>query len=174
MPQFNNQSDSIDNRFFDQNIKVPRVIGQQIVQEFGDVTIPAPAGVVMDPTTGLLEVPVFLIPVAEPQIRVVQVFPGKVINQGVVPVSLCANGVVLIKLLEIPFQGVVEVSEALPGDIVQKHDIKVEGFSIAPVQLLETDTNLLVLNLILKVVLRTCIIVARESVMKVNAAETFC
>ncbi|MEW6540983.1 MAG: hypothetical protein AB1402_05145 [Bacillota bacterium] len=159
---------------FNQRIKVPLVIGQQCVQEFGDVTIRAPAGVVMDPLTGRLEPPVTLSLVGVPQIRVLEVFPRKVINQGVVPVSLSVNGLVIVQLLEIPFQGVLEFPGALPGDIVQKQDVQVEGFSIAPVQLLDTGTNLLVLNLSLKAVLQMCIIVVRETVLKVNAVEAFC
>lgn len=159
---------------FEQRIKVPLVIGQQLVQEFGDITIPAPPGVVMDPSTGRLEPAVSLTLIGVPQFRALDVFPGKVVNQGVVPASLSANGVVILQLLEIPFQGVVDIPGAMPGDIVQKHDIQVEGFSIAPVQLLDSGTNLLVLNLVLKAVLKMCIIVARETVLKVNAVEVFC
>lgn len=58
---------------YDQRIKAPLVIGQQFVQESGDVTVRAPAGVVMDPSTGRLEPPVTLSMVGVPQLRVVEI-----------------------------------------------------------------------------------------------------
>lgn len=169
-----NQLDFIDNRFFHQKIKVPLVICEKHEQEFGDITIPAPAGVTLNLTTGQLNVPVNLELVGSPQLRTVTVLPDKVINQGVVPVRLLVNNVVAIQLIEIPFQGIIDCPGVRPGDIVQKHDLQIEGFSIAPVQIPAADLVTLVLNLVLKVVFEFCLIVASERVLKVNAAEPFC
>lgn len=169
-----NQFDFINDRFFDQRIKVPRVICQKFVQEFGDITIPAPPGVTLDVTTGRLNVKVTLERAGTPQIRNLTVLPGKVINQGVVPVRLLVDNLVVIQLLEIPFQAVIDCPGAQPGDIVQKHDLQIEGFTVAPVQILATDLVTLELNLILKVVVEFCLVVASERILKVNAAETFC
>lgn len=168
------QLDFIDNRFFHQRIKVPRVICQQFVQEFGDLTIPAPAGVILDLNTGLLNVTVTLELAGTPQLRTITILPDKVINQGVIPVRLLVNNVVVIQLLEIPFQAVIDCPGARPGDIVQKHDFQIEGFTVTPVRILAADLVTLQLNLILKVVLEFCLIVASERVLKVNAAEPFC
>lgn len=170
-----NQFDVIDARFFNQRIKVPRVICQKCgVQEAGDVVIPAPAGVVLDVTTGLLNVEVTLELAGTPQLRTVTVLPDKVVNQGVIPVRLLVAGVVAIQLIEIPFQAVVDCPGALPGDIVQKHDFQVEGLIVSPLQVLAADLVTLQLNLVLKAVVEFCLVVASERILKVNAAETFC
>ncbi|ABZ82650.1 hypothetical protein HM1_0025 [Heliomicrobium modesticaldum Ice1] len=164
--------DFIDDRFFDQRIKVPKVICQKFVQEIGDLMVPAPAGVTLDVQTGKLNQMVRLEWVGPPQLRAVTVLPNKVINQGVVPVRLLVDNIVAIQLLEIPFQGVIDCPGASPGDIVQKHDVQIEGFSINPVQIL--TEGVLTLHLILKVALHLCLVVASERILKVNAAETFC
>ncbi len=169
-----NQLDFINDRFFDQRIKVNRVLCQKFVQEYGDITIPAPPGIILDVTTGLLNVKITLERAGTPQIRNLTVLPGKVINQGVVPVRLLVDNLVVIQLLEIPFQAVIDCPGAQPGDIVQKHDLQIEGFTVAPIQLLAADLITLELNLILKVVLEFCLVVASERILKVNAAETFC
>lgn len=169
-----NQLDFINDRFFDQRIKVLKVICQKFVQEFGDITIPAPPGVMLDVTNGLLNVKVTLELAGTPQIRNLTVLPDKVINQGVVPVRLLVDKMVVIQLLEIPFQAVVDCPGAQTGDIVQKHDLQIEGFTVSPVQILADDLMTLELNLILKVVLEFCLVVASERILKVNAAETFC
>ena len=164
--------DPIENRFFNQRVKVPLVVCQQHVQEFGDITIPAPPGLILDPLTGQLNAAVTLSLAGTPVLRTVTVLPDKVINQGVVPVSLSVDGVVAIPLIEIPFQAVMDCPGARPGDIVQKHDFQIEGFSISPVQ--GSVAGVPTLNLVLKVVVEFCLIVASERILKVNAAETFC
>ncbi|MHB1393281.1 MAG: DUF3794 domain-containing protein [Clostridia bacterium] len=169
-----NQLDFIDNRFFHQRVKVLKVICQKNIQEFGDLTIVAPVGLILDPVTGLLNSPVTLELAGTPQLRTVTVLPDKIINQGVVPVSLLVDGVVSIQSLEIPFQAVIECPGAMPGDIVQKHDFQIEGFSITPVQLPVVGLPTLQLNLVLKVVVEFCLVVASERILKVDAAETFC
>lgn len=169
-----NTFDFIDNRFFHQKVKVPKVICTKHVQEIGDLIIPAPSGITLDVNTGLLNVIVSLELARTPQLRNVSLLSGKVINQGVVPVRLLVDNKVVIKLLEIPFQGIVECPGVAPGDFVQNHDVQVEGFSVSSVQLLAVDGVTLTLNLILKVVLEMCISVASERILKVNAAELFC
>lgn len=166
------QIDYIDNRFFHQRLKVQKVICTERVQEFGDVTIPAPVGVTLDPLTGQLSANVTLTPVGIPQIRTVTVLLDKVINQGIVTASLSVNNVVVIPSIEIPFQGIIDCPGAKPGDLVQKHDVQIEGFSVSPVQLLVG--GLPVLNLVLKVVIDLCVVVTEETIMKINAAEPFC
>lgn len=165
------QFDNID-RFYHQRVKVPKVICSERVQEFGDLTIPAPPGITFDVLSGRLNYPVSLELAGIPQIRTVTVFPNKIINQGIVPVRLLVDNLVSIQLLEVPFQGIVECQGANPGDLVQKHDVQIEGFSILPVQLLANEE--LVLHLIIKVVLELCVIVTEETILKVNAMEPFC
>ena len=166
--------DVIESRFFNQRVKAAKVICQQCgVQEFGEVTIPAPAGVTLDPVTGELSVPVTLEQAGPPQVRTVTILPGKVIDQGVVPVNVLVNNLVVIQGLEIPFEGIVECPGVLAGDIVQKHDFQVLGFSITPVQGLPVG-GIAPLNLVLKVVVEFCLVVTSERILKVNTAETFC
>lgn len=170
-----NKLDFIDNRFFHQKIKVPRVVCQKKVQEYGDATIAAPLGVILDPVTGLLNVAVSLELAGQPQLRSIEVLPNKVINQGVIPVRLLVDNLITIQLIEIPFQAVVDCPGAQPGDIVQKHDFQIEGFSISPIQVLDpVNPAILILNLVLKAVFEVCIVVASETILKVNAAEPFC
>ena len=97
--------DFIEDRFTNQKIKTQKVLCQDCnVQEFGDIIIPAPAGVVIDPLTGTLNANVTLRLNGTPQLRNVTVLPGKVVNQGIVPAVLLVNGVVLIECLEIPLE----------------------------------------------------------------------
>ena len=161
-------------QFFDQSIKTLKVLCKQCVQEIGEVTVPAPTGVTLDVNTGQLNVTVTLELVGPPQIRNITVLPGKVVNEGVVPIRLLVNGRVIFQLLEIPFQGIVECPGAEPGDNVQKHDIQVEGLIVSPVRLLAPDLVTLTLNLVLKVIVKTCVVISRETILKVNAASQLC
>lgn len=154
-------------RFVDQEIKALKVLCRALVQEEGDVTIPAPAGVV-DLTNVTVE------PAGPPEIRSTTVLPGKVVNQGVVPVQVSVAGVVVIQRLEVPFQGTFECPGAQPGDVVQKHDLRVAGIDVALVQVLGPDGITQIPSLRIKVVVRACVIVAREVLFLVNAAELFC
>ena len=166
--------DPINGRFFDQRIKVPVVVCQEEVQEVGDLEIPAPVGVTFDPVTGLLEQIVTLVATGLPVLTTTTVLPGKIVNQGFVPVSLFVNGVETVTGLTIPFQGEIECPGVVPGPgvIVQKHDVQIEGFSVGAFT--TTVAGVTTVTLVLKVVLALCLIVARETIIKVNAAEVFC
>jgi hypothetical protein len=157
-----------------EEIKVPGVICRQSVQEFGDVLIPAPAGITFDTTSGQLQQVVRLEMAGNPQLRSVVVLPGKVINMGVVPARLLVNEQVVLQLFEVPFQAVIECPGAQPGDLVQKHDFQVEGFALAPIRLPETGSPTLSLHLMIKVVVQFCLVVARETIFRVEAAKPFC
>jgi hypothetical protein len=155
-----------------EQIKVPGVLCNVKIQEIGDLVIPAPSGVTMDEKTGMLCQEVRLELNGAPSLRTVTILPGKVINMGVVPVRLLVNGIVVHQLLEIPFQNVIECPGAQPGDLVQKHDVQIEGFSIAPIRLFDPCKPCLQLHLILKVVVYACVIVAQETILRVQATRT--
>ncbi|HCF49924.1 MAG TPA: hypothetical protein DER60_06560 [Syntrophomonas sp.] len=161
-------------QFLDQNIKTLKVLCTQCIQENGEITISAPSGVTLDVTTGQLNVPVTLELAGSPQIRNITVLQGKVVNEGIVPVRLLVDGQEIIKLLEIPFQGIVECSGVEPGDNIQKHDLQVEGLIVSPVRLITGDLACLTLNLILKAIVKACIVISRETILKINAANPFC
>lgn len=155
-----------------QRIKVNAVICQDQVQIAGDLLLAAPAGVVLDPATGLLDPAVTLVAGAT-IIRTITVLPNKVVIQGVVQASLLVDGVVVIALLEIPFQSIVDCCGALPGDTVQIHNSVIEGVTVSPVQI--PVAGVLILNLVLKVILSFCVVVARESIVALNGTvELFC
>lgn len=160
---------------FDQKIKVLKVICQEFVQEAGDITIPAPANLTLDLNTGTLNAPVTLELVGPPQIRTIEVLEGKVVNMGIVPIRLMVKDSVICQLLEIPFQNVIKCPGAKPDGStnVQKHDLQVEGLILSPVQLLNKDYTLK-LNLIIKAIVKACVIVSREEILKVEAASQFC
>ncbi|MGI6083279.1 MAG: hypothetical protein ACOYEP_10435 [Limnochordia bacterium] len=157
-----------------EEVKVLTVVCRKVVQEIGDLTIPAPPGIIFDEKCGQLKQQVTVELAGNPQIRTVTILPDKAINQGVVPVKLLADKRVVIPYLEIPFQSVVECPGADPRDVLQKHDIQVEGFSLSPIRLLHKDLCTLKLHLILKVVVKACIVVARESILRIDAARPFC
>lgn len=162
--------------FVNQKIKVLKVLCTECLQEEGFITIPSPAGLTFDPLTGLLNAPVTLEPLGPPQIRTIEVLVGKVINMGVVPVRLLVNNCIICPLLEIPFQSAVDCPGAVPdGTInVQKHDIQVEGLIFSPIRLLHKSDCTLKLHLILKAVVKLCIVISREEILKVEAASQFC
>ena len=99
---------------------------------------------------------------------------GEVVNQGVVPVQVSVAGVVVIQRLEVPFQGTFDCPGAQPGDSVQKHDLRTAGINVALIQVLGPDGVTQIPSLSIKVIVRLCIIVARETLFLVNAAELFC
>lgn len=154
-------------RFVDQEIKALKVLCRAPVQEEGDATVPAPAGL-----TDIAAVTVT--PVGPPEVRSVTVLPGKAVNQGVVPVQVSVAGVVVIQRLEVPFQGTFDCPGAQPGDVVQKHDLRVAGIDVALVQVLGPDGITQIPSLRIKVVVRACVIVAHEALFLVSAAELFC
>ncbi|NLN18926.1 MAG: hypothetical protein GX162_06610 [Firmicutes bacterium] len=157
-----------------EEVKVLTVVCRKVVQEIGDLTIPAPPGIIFDEKSGQLKQQVTVELAGNPQIRTVTILPDKAINQGVVPVKLLVDKRIVIPLLEIPFQSVLECPGADPRDVLQKHDIQVEGFSLSPIRLLDKDPCTLKLYLILKVVVKACIVVARETILRIDAARPFC
>lgn len=162
--------------FVDQKIKVLKVYCQECFQEAGDIIVPAPANLTIDPETGQLSAPVTLELIGPPQIRTIEVLNGKVVNMGIVPVRLLVNNSVFCQLLEIPFQGIIECSSVEPDGTtnVQKHDLQVEGLIVSPIQLFDADECTLKLHLILKAIVKTCVIISREEILKVKAANQFC
>ena len=155
-------------------IKVPNVICRKSIQEYGDLVVQAPAGITMNRNTGCLDQHLRIEPAGSPQLRTVTVIPGKVVNMGVVPIRLLANDQVVFQLLEVPFQAVIECPGAMPGDLVQKHDFQVEGFALAPVCLPAQGCPVLQLHIIIKVIVEFCLVVARESILRVEAVQPFC
>ena len=165
--------DFINNRFFDQVVKIPLVICQKFEQEFGEITISAPVGVTINPLTGELTPAVTVRIAGSPILRTATVIPDKIINQGVIPVNVFVAGITLpvIQGLEVPFEGIIDCPGSRPGDIVQKHDFQIEGVSVSGVTVLLPIPGV---NLIIKVVFKFCLVVASTRLLKVNAAELTC
>lgn len=162
--------------FVEQKVKLLKVCCQECVQVAGDITIPAPANLTLDPETGLLNAPVSLELVGEPQIRTIKVLMGKVVIMGIVPVRLLVDNCVTCQLLEVPFQIIVDCSCAEPdGSInVQNHDLQVEGLVISPIRLFNAEECTLNLNLIIKAIVKVSVIISREEILKIKAANQFC
>ncbi|NLN19014.1 MAG: hypothetical protein GX162_07055 [Firmicutes bacterium] len=168
-PQF----DFIDNRFLHRRIKTLAVICTQEVQ----ATLDDPAGPfgvagILDPSTGEL-LPGLRIVVTDidPGVGVV---PNKVCNVFVVTFQIVnsAGAVVLGPLT-------VTVSDAVPcpgaglgpgQTVVQKHDIQV-GFCLIPV---DTDENGIFDSFYITLHIDYCLVVAQETILKVDAATPFC
>ncbi len=110
-----------------------------------------------------------------PELLSTTIIPGKVMNTGVVYVDLVITsraGVKLASKSNIPilWHDVLPSPGAQPGDIVQKHDFQIEGFEDVA-GYCDCDDKL---RLVLAVVIRYCLVVASERILKVEAAETFC
>lgn len=163
-------------QFFNQHLKVLQVVHKQVVNEFGDLTIPLAGVNAAD--IGLVQVTNIV--AGTPEITVMEALPGKIVNIGFVPVTLTITVLDIIDLVgitvNVPFQAVIETPGVLPGDNIQKHDIQVLGVIDTPVTLFEIVDGVLevTVGLQLKVVVELCLVVAREEILKVNAATTFC
>jgi hypothetical protein len=109
-----------------------------------------------------------------PELLSTTIIPGKVMNTGVVYVDLVITSMTGVKLaaqtnIPILWHDVLPSPGAEPGDIVQKHDFQIEGFENVA-GYCDCDNKL---RLVLAVVVRYCIIVASERILRVEAAETF-
>jgi hypothetical protein len=163
---------------FDQLLKTLKVVCKERVREIGTLAIKAPPGICLDECTNRLEPALALRQASDPIVRTISVCPGLVINHGVVRADLVTTGChdpqLVMRGIEIPFSHVTECTSAEPGDVVQKHDLQVACLSVsgflAPTGCDEPPQ----LRLELMVVVDTCIIVARETILKVNATEVFC
>jgi len=110
-----------------------------------------------------------------PELLSTTIIPGKILNTGVVYVDLIITSMTGVKLasrtnIPIVWHDVLPSPGAEPGDIVQKHDFQIEGFEDVAAYC-DCDNKL---RLLLAVVLRYCVIVASERVLRVEAAEAFC
>jgi len=159
--------DVLSDRFFLQTLKTLVVICKTNVQGFGDITIPLPAGVTIDPITGQLSVPVTLEPAGNPILINNTVLPDKVINNGAIPVNVLIAGIPVVQNVSIPWQDVIDCPGARPGDEVQKHDFRVVGYTVTAVLGVPG-------GLILKAVFDYCLIVSRLKLIEVNSADITC
>ena len=159
--------DVLNERLYPQTLKTNVVICRQSVQGFGDITIPLPVGVTIDPVTGEFNVPVTIAPAGTPILINNTVIPDKVINNGAIPVNVLVSGVSVVQNVMIPWQDVIDCPGVRPGDEVQKHDFLVTGLIVTAV--LGTPGGLQ-----LKAVYDYCLIVARLKLISVSAADITC
>lgn len=172
--------DLLEAQIQDRRIKVPMVIDKDCcVQVIGRKEIEGPANLAF--VDGHFEscgekVKVDLaLSSQHPEWLSTTILPGKVLNTGVVYVDLIITsktGVRLATKTNIPilWHDVLPSPGAEPGDIVQKHDFHVEGFEEVSAYC-DCDNKL---RLLLAVVVRYCVVVASERILRVEAAETFC
>ncbi len=161
-------------------VKVPMVIDKDCcVQGIGRKEIEGPANLAF--VDGKFEscgerVKVELVPsVRRPEWLSTTVIPGKVMNTGVVYVDLVITSMTGVKLADktnipILWHDLMPSPGAEPGDIVQKHDFQIEGFENVS-GYCDCDNKL---RLLLAVVVRYCVIVTSERILRVEGAETFC
>lgn len=171
--------ETLNDRVATHSLKTLKVICQTKTQERGHLVIKAPSGVTFDKKTNCFSPNLGLKLLGPPVLRDLEVCVDKVVNQGIIPVSLidkCTlEPTVLIPYLEVPFIGHVDCPCALPNDIVQKHDVEVECSSLSAFCAIDPECpkrQRLMLSIV--VVIRMCIIVARETIIKVEGAEPFC
>ena len=159
--------DVLSERFYLQTLKTLVVICKQSVQGFGDVTIPLPVGVTINPITGALSVPVTITPAGNPILLNNTVIPDKVINSGSIPVNVLVAGIPVVQNVSIPWQDVIDCPGVRPGDEIQKHDFIVVGYTITPV--LGTPGGLT-----LKAIFDYCLVASRLKLIAVSAADLTC
>lgn len=172
--------DLIENRIYQQRVKVPLVKDKDCcVQVVGRTKIEGPANLSFvdgqfESCGEKVEVKL-LLGHRRAEILSTTIIPGKVMNTGVVYVDLVITsntGMELATMTNIPilWHEVFPSPGAEPGDIVQKHDFQIEGFENI-VGYCDCDGKFW---LILAVVLRYCLVIASERILKVEAAELFC
>lgn len=159
--------------FVNQKIKVLKVLCQQCVQETGTVTLPVPGIPALEDIASI-----DVVATGPPTIQNIQVLNGKVVNVGTVPaaVTITILGVELpieIPIPAIPFSGEIECPGVVPdGTInVQKHDLQVEGITATAIPLVEGVVDF---GLLVTATVQACVIISKETILKVNAATQFC
>lgn len=172
--------DLIEDRIRPQRVKVPMVLNKDnCVQVVGRTQIAAPANLTF--VNGKFEsagerVYVKLALGERPaELLSTTIIPGKVMNTGIFYVDLVIKsrtGVKLASQTNIPilWHDILPSPTALPGDIVQKHDFQIDGFEDV-VAYCDCEGSFW---LVLAVVVRYCVVVASERILRVEAAETFC
>ncbi|MGI6082398.1 MAG: hypothetical protein ACOYEP_05965 [Limnochordia bacterium] len=168
-PQF----DFIDNRFRHQRIKTLEVICTEDVQATLDDPVgPFGLGGILDPSTGEL--------LPGLQIVVTDVDPGvgvtanKICNVFVVTFQIVnSSGTVLLGPLTATVSDEVDCPGAGVGPgqtVVQKHDIQI-GFCLIPI---DSDENGIFDTFFITLDIEYCLVVAKETILKINAAAPFC
>lgn len=155
-----------------ETIKTLSVISDVTVQKVAELTIPAPTGVTVDPTTGALSLAVTAT-VTGPPVLNATVLPNKVVNFGFVPASITIAGVPTPVALFLPIQHETDVAGAQPGDEVEEFSTLegtvVYGFPVAAIGTLPAGNNLVV-----KAVFKVRIIVSRLSLVAVQTCPPPC
>ncbi|HKM42884.1 MAG TPA: hypothetical protein VJZ70_02725 [Limnochordia bacterium] len=174
------QLDLREERIHQQKVKVPMVIDKDsCVQVVGRTRIEAPANLSF--VHGGFEsagerVHVRLVPGSRlPELLSTTIIPDKVMNTGVVYADLVITSSIGTKLatqsnIPILWHDLLPTPGAQPGDIVQKHDFLIEGFENVS-GYCDCDGRFW---LLLAVVVRYCIVVASERILRIEAAEPFC
>lgn len=172
-------------QFFNQRIKALKVIGEvPNVNEFGSVSgVALPDGVtavgqnLVSTTTGqpvtVSVTPSAGFPISPGAITIIPGMNGKIANSMtiVVDVTAVVDGatVPIAMATPITIAAVVETgTELQPNDIVQKHDVQFRGSTVVPMTVAGVTT------LTITAIVELCIVIARETIFKINAAELFC
>ncbi|MCK9525166.1 MAG: hypothetical protein M0R49_04465 [Limnochordia bacterium] len=174
------QLELLEERIHQQRIKVPMVIDKDsCVQVVGRTKIEGPANLSFAHgrfETGGEQVDVRLVPDSRPpELLSTTIIPGKVMNTGVVYADLVITSLIGTRLasqsnIPILWHDILPSPGAEPGDIVQKHDFLIEGFEDVS-GYCDCEGKFW---LLLAVVVRYCIVVATERILKIEAAEPFC
>ncbi|NLU50686.1 MAG: hypothetical protein GXX09_09840 [Syntrophomonadaceae bacterium] len=151
-----------------QRLKTLVVLCEQSIQEVGEVTIPLPAGVTLDPITGQLNVKPTLTVMGDPILNDA-VLNGEIINYGWVHAVLSITGIAvpISAHYAIPLQGHISCPDAVAGDHVQ-HFPTLLGTLVYGTPTLDPVTGAPTGgNLHLKVVYLVRIVAAREELVNV-------
>ncbi len=172
--------DLIEERVRQQRVKVPLVKDKEnCIQVVGRTKIEGPANLSFvdghfKSADGKVTVKLVLSK-REPELLSTTIVADKIMNTGVVYADLLISshtGVLLASQSSIPiiWHDVLSSPSAEPGDIIQKHDFQVLGFENVT-GYCDCDGTFW---LVLAVVIRYCLVLASERILRVEAAETFC
>lgn len=163
----------LSDNFVNQKIKVLKVLCSECVQETGSVTIPV-AGITALEDIASIDV----VATGAPTIESIQVLDGKVINVGTVPAALTITllGVdipIEVAIPAIPFSGEVVCPGVVPdGTInVQKHDLQLESLTATAIPVID---DVATFGVLVTATIKACVIISKETIMKVNGATQFC
>ncbi len=163
------------------DVKSLVVLFDRKVLKVAELAIPAPVGVGIDKTTGGLDHPVRLELVDDVVLKPT-VLKGLLINHGSVKVRLtienhdpdpCPTKKEIVKHLLLPVQSILKIKGIRPGDHVQEFP-KVESLLVFGFPDHTGPGVGMKIKLVVKVILRVRLIVAREEILTIPVVEKPC
>jgi hypothetical protein len=142
------------------------VLCKQFVSGSGELLISAPPGVTI--VNGQLTPALTATQAGDASLRSTVVLSGQVINQGVIPINIYAEGntTPIVHNAELPWHDIVECACCNPGNKIVKENFTVRGFSVAGI----TINGLPFIYII--ATFDYCFLCTQERILTIKASES--